>query len=111
MRRKLAAILLVTLAFLVAALWGIDLRVAAEALSQTRWPVALGGISLYFVLHLLRSARLWLLLGGVDGRGRRLRLVRLFSISAVGFLAINVIPLRLGEAVRPWLLHDREGVP
>jgi len=110
-RVKLAAIILVTLGCLVAVLWGLDVDAARDALARTRWPVALGGVSLYFVLHLLRSARLWLLLGGLDGRGQRLRLTRLFSISAVGFLAINVIPLRLGEAVRPWLLHDREGVP
>lgn len=111
MRLKILAILLVTAACLVAVLWDLDLGEARQALAATAWPVAAAGVSLYVVLHLLRTGRLWLLLGGVDGGGRRLRFWRVFSISAVGFLAINVVPLRLGEAVRPWLLHEREGVP
>lgn len=110
MRLKIALILLVTAACLVAVLWDLDLAEARMALEQTNWPVTMLGVSLYLVLHGLRTVRLWLLLGGEDGQGRRLRMSRVFSISAVGFLAINVIPLRLGEAVRPWLLHDREGV-
>ncbi len=28
----------------------------------------------------------------------------------MGFFAINLVPLRLGEMVRPWLLSEREGV-
>lgn len=111
MRFKLAAILLVTAACLAAVLWDLDVAEARQALAETRWPIALAGISLYLVLHLVRTARLWLLLGGEAGGGRRLRYWRLFSINSVGFLAINVVPLRLGEAVRPWLLHDREQVP
>lgn len=111
MRVKIAAILLLTALCLVGVLWDLDIAQARAALAETRWPVALLGTSMYLILHGLRSARLWLLLGGRDGAGRRLALRRVFLISAVGFLAINVIPLRLGEAVRPWLLSEREGVP
>lgn len=111
MRWKLAAVLLVTVACLAVVLRGLDLGEARHALAETSWPLVAAGVALYLPLHLFRTARLWLLLGGRDGAGRRLRLGRVMSITAVGFLAINVIPLRLGEAVRPWLLHDREGVP
>lgn len=111
MRWKLALVLLVTVACLGLALRGLDLGEARHALAETSWPRVALGISMYVPLHLLRTSRLWLLLGGQDGAGRRLRFVRVLSITAVGFLAINVIPLRLGEAVRPWLLHEREGVP
>ncbi|NOY27657.1 MAG: flippase-like domain-containing protein [Oligoflexia bacterium] len=111
MRWKLALVLLITIACLAVVLRGLDLDQAVVALRETRWPLVAGAVALYVPLHLMRSLRLWLLLGGQDGQGRRLRLIRVISITAVGFLAINVVPLRLGEAVRPWLLHDREGVP
>jgi len=111
MRWKLALILIITAASLAFVLRGLDLTQAAAALRATRWPLVVAAVSLYLPLHLMRSLRLWLLLGGTDGMGRRLRFLPVLSITSVGFLAINVIPLRLGEAVRPWLLHEREGVP
>ena len=34
-----------------------------------------------------------------------------FPINSIGFLAINVIPLRMGELVRPYLLAEKEEIP
>lgn len=110
MRWKLALVALLTLVFLAAVMHGLDLDLARQALAATSWPVVLAGTLLYIPLHLMRSGRLWLLLGGQNGAGQRLSYGRVVSINAIGFLAINVIPLRLGEAVRPWLLHEREGI-
>lgn len=41
--------------------------------------------------------------------GRRIRIGSLFSATMIGFMANNVLPLRLGEFVRPWALarHER----
>jgi len=41
---------------------------------------------------------------------RRLPLDSLFSATMIGFMANNVLPLRLGEFVRPWALARREGI-
>ncbi|HKQ57684.1 MAG TPA: lysylphosphatidylglycerol synthase transmembrane domain-containing protein [Candidatus Eisenbacteria bacterium] len=35
----------------------------------------------------------------------------LFSATMIGFMANNVLPLRLGEIVRPWALARRAGLP
>jgi hypothetical protein len=35
---------------------------------------------------------------------------RLWTITAVAYLAINLLPARLGEVVRPWLLSRRSSV-
>jgi uncharacterized membrane protein YbhN (UPF0104 family) len=59
----------------------------------------------YLAAHSLRAWRLGLLLD------EDLSYIRLFSINTVGFLAINVLPLRLGEMVRPYLLAERQGIP
>jgi hypothetical protein len=42
---------------------------------------------------------------------RRLGIGSLFSATMIGFMANNILPLRLGEFVRPWALSRREGIP
>ena len=41
---------------------------------------------------------------------RRIGMDSLFSATMIGFMANNVLPLRLGEFVRPWALARREGL-
>ena len=41
---------------------------------------------------------------------KRLGLGGLFSATMIGFMANNILPLRLGEFVRPWALSRREGI-
>jgi len=104
MRWKLAAVLLVTVLCLGWVLTLIDPTEASQALEMVEWWTFLPMFLMYLLAHTLRSWRLGLLLGEkVPFRG-------LFSINAIGFLAINVIPLRLGEAVRPYLLRENYGI-
>ncbi len=68
----------------------------------------LGGyLGCLFVIHWLRVLR-WrpLLLAFAPAP---LRVVN--RIGAVGFMAVFMLPLRLGELVRPWLTHDDTGIP
>ena len=105
MKLKIAVVLVITAVCLVAALWGLELDAALEALATARWSLLVPVMGLYLVAHVLRAWRLQLLVGsGVSYR-------RMFAINTVGFLAINVVPMRLGELVRPYLLAEREGVP
>jgi glycosyltransferase 2 family protein len=105
LRLKLGLVLLVTAVCLAAALWGIDPATVKSALSQTSWSFLVPMVVLYLGAHALRTVRLRILLG------TPVPFMRLYSIVSVGFLAINVVPLRLGEMVRPYLLMEREGVP
>ena len=104
-RVRIVLVLVVTALCLAAALWNIDLAVALQALRQAAWIMLLPMWGLYIIAHSLRVVRLGILLG------QPVPFRRLFSINSVGFLAINVIPLRMGELVRPWLLSEREGIP
>lgn len=105
MRLKIGIVLVITAACLVAVLWGLDLSEAMSALRSARWGFLLPMCALYLSAHLLRAWRMGLLLGVPVPFKRR------FIIVSIGFLAINVVPLRLGELVRPYLLAEREGVP
>ena len=59
----------------------------------------------YLGTHCIRTLRLWLLIG------YRGSYSSIFSINTIGFLAINVIPLRMGELIRPYLLVEKEEIP
>jgi uncharacterized membrane protein YbhN (UPF0104 family) len=104
MRWRLAAVLLVTVLCLCWVLSYIDLEEAGHALAAVEWWTFLPMFAMYLLAHTLRSWRLGLLLG------EKLPFRSLFSINAIGFLAINVVPLRLGEAVRPYLLQENHGI-
>lgn len=108
LRLKLAAVLLLTVAFLGLALGGVDVDHALEAVASFSVVVLLPMALCYLTAHALRAWRLQLLL---HGEGTAPPYSRVFSINTVGFLAINVMPLRLGEMVRPYLLWEREKVP
>ncbi|MFZ5478651.1 MAG: lysylphosphatidylglycerol synthase transmembrane domain-containing protein [Myxococcota bacterium] len=105
MRLKIAAVLAVTVLCLGWVLWGIDLAVVRVSLGEFRWERMIAVFAIYGAAHSLRVLRLRVLLD------RPLAFRGLFGILSIGYLAIHVVPLRLGEFVRPWLLAEKEGVP
>lgn len=104
-RLKLAAVLGVTVLCLGWVVWGIDADVFRDSLLAFRWSAFVPVTALYVFAHALRVVRLRAILGQPVPFGR------LLSILSVGYLAINVVPLRMGEFVRPYLLQEREGIP
>jgi uncharacterized membrane protein YbhN (UPF0104 family) len=105
MRWKIAATLVLTAACLGWVLHGIDPGSAGTQLRTMGWGWLVPVEALYLASHALRVWRFQLV------AGRTLRFTRLFSLTSVGYLAIHVVPFRMGELVRPWLLAEREGVP
>lgn len=103
---RIALVLLLTAACLAWVLWGLNPSHIVQALREVRWqwmvPMVLLQIT---VVHGLRTRRLQVLLDVP------VRFGALFSINAVGNLAINVVPFRLGELVRPYLLMEQQKVP
>jgi glycosyltransferase 2 family protein len=105
MRWRLALIIAVTFACMAAVLSGIEWDRAREALAGTAWWTFGPVLICYLIAHGFRTSRLGALLGGNVPFGS------LFAINSIGFLAINVVPLRLGEFVRPAMLVERHDVP
>lgn len=105
MRWKVLGLGLITFGSLLYALWGTDFAAAWVALAGFHVAM-LGPIAVvYAVILLSRTLRFWFLLDA------RIRYPDLLKVMAIGFLAINVVPLRMGEFVRPYLLDDGFGVP
>lgn len=82
----------------------LELKPSNEALSK----VGFGTFVVYFlvfsVMHVTRAARWWLLLAPVQ----RVALGTVVRVALVGYLAIALLPFRMGEAARPLLIR-REG--
>jgi len=98
-------VLLATAGCGLAALWGVDISRVQEHLADFRWTAVLGVVLLYSGNVLLRTLRFSLLVAAP------VRFKDMLSVNAVGFLAITVIPFRLGEVVRPYLLAERYETP
>ena len=79
----------------------IDLGATWTALGVVSWPVVGVYVVMLAVTHLLRSWRWAHLLRPI---GVTLPEVQLLAISSVGFLAIQALPVRLGEFVRPYFV-------
>ncbi len=86
-------------------LWDLDLDVARSALSGARVRWIVPTMAAYTLAHVVRGFRLRALVGVPVTQAR------LFSVNAIGYLAINVVPFRLGEMVRPYLLAREDGIP
>ncbi|HVV88012.1 MAG TPA: lysylphosphatidylglycerol synthase transmembrane domain-containing protein [Kofleriaceae bacterium] len=110
---KLAINLVISLGMLVLFLWLMwpshdAIRNLKDVLHDldlaTFVPYVLGFYLLLAFIHLCRSWRWHYLLAPL---GVRVSFSRLLAVSSVGFMAILVLPARLGEFVRPALIRRR----
>ena len=103
---KLALSLVVSAGFLYLAFRNVPFDELGRALSQIdgRWVIV--AIIVSFLMMIFRTWRWQLELLPLQ----HVPFGRLWVVTAVAYMAINVLPVRLGEVVRPWLLSRREPV-
>jgi uncharacterized protein (TIRG00374 family) len=104
---QIGAGIAVSLVCLWLAFRGLELAEVGRALASARYWLLAPALALYFAGVWVRAVR-WrrLLLPVAD-----LRSDRLFPIVVIGYMANDVLPARLGEVVRCYVLRRREGVP
>jgi uncharacterized protein (TIRG00374 family) len=90
---------------LALALWGVDFTALARHLSEVK-PLWILPMLVFYTLAMAARTRRYQLL-----MGRDVTYAASFSVVSVSFLAINVIPFRLGEFVRPYLFAEKHNVP
>jgi hypothetical protein len=106
LRRNVALSLAVSAAFLYLAFRNVSLADLGAALGRVRSAWLMPAVALSFLLMLLRAWRWQLELRPLT----HVPLRRLWVVTAVAYMAINLLPARLGEVVRPWLLSRRAPV-
>jgi uncharacterized protein (TIRG00374 family) len=82
---------------------GLDLTPSAADFVHVKWWTVVAYFALYAVVHYFRAVRWAHLLKPIAHVPTR----RLIAISFVGFLAIMLLPLRMGEVVRPVLIREK----
>lgn len=92
--------------FLYLAFRNVDLKDLKLAFSQAEYVYLIPVILLGLVGQWLRSYRWGLILEPV----KRLDQWTLFSLTSVGYMATLLLPMRLGEFARPYLLNKKYGL-
>ncbi len=77
-----------------------------DALADANYWYLVPALLLYQVSVLFRTARWQMLLRHM----RSISIARLYPVVVVGYMANNILPLRIGELVRSYHLGEREGV-
>lgn len=104
--RNLALSLLVSGGFLYLAFRDVSLDELGTALGQIDGSWLLVAVMVSLLIMVFRAWRWQLELRPLE----HIPIGRLWVITSVAYLAINLLPVRLGEIVRPWLLSRRSQV-
>ena len=97
---------LVTLGLLFLFLWKIDFEETGRALQNANYAYVIPAVLIYFVALWFRSLRWHYLLLHL----KVIPTTRLYPVVAIGYLANNILPIRLGELVRAHILGEKEAV-
>jgi uncharacterized protein (TIRG00374 family) len=98
--------LIIGLVFLYLAFSGQDFNEIGNSLGQANYWWLIPGLVSYFIGVGIRAVRWHYLLGPIQKVSTR----RLFPVVVIGYMANNVLPVRMGEVVRAYVLGRREGV-
>ncbi len=107
--RRHAGRFAVSLVLLVCVVWGLEhsglnLVPPAAAFAHVRWVIVPVYLLVVMTMTYFRAARWRYLLAGVAVKVPR---AKILSVSLVGFAAIMLLPLRLGEFVRPAMMREK----
>ena len=107
---RLAAGIVVSVAFLGLTLARVDLGGVGDALARTEPGWLLLALAVVAVDLWLRAVR-WRVLLGAVAAGRAPAFVRVAAYLTVGYLANSILPARLGDVARAYLAGAAFGVP
>jgi uncharacterized protein (TIRG00374 family) len=84
----------------------VDFQQLGASLSSVDYTYLAVAIAVFLTTFIIRTARWQVLLSPA----KQLPFGRLFSVVFIGYMANNVLPARLGEFVRAYVLSKKEGV-
>src|SRR5687768_6079765 len=99
--------IVISLVFLAWALSNESLDEVWEAMLRANYWSLLPALLFYFIGVVLRAVRWRILLKPVVPK---ISLTKTFEVVVIGYMANNILPARIGELVRAYVLSRREGV-
>lgn len=104
--RKMWIGVAISVVFLVLFLITVDLGRMVDALADAEYIYLAPAVALYLASLLFRTIRWQVLMRHM----RPVKVRRLYPVVVVGYMANNLLPMRLGEVVRSYHVGEREGV-
>ena len=98
--------IVVTVGFLFLFLWKVDFSETGRELQGANYAYFLPAVAIYFCSLAVRCLRWRFLLLYL----KPVSILRLYPVVAIGYMANNMLPLRLGELVRAHFLGEKEGL-
>lgn len=98
--------LLVAALFMYLAARNVSFADLSESFRRFDWRWLIPGVLISLLLQVFRAWRWQMELLPLE----RVPLGRLWVIASIAYMAINLLPVRIGEFVRPWLLSRRSTV-
>jgi uncharacterized protein (TIRG00374 family) len=98
--------LLISAVFLYLAFRKVDFTLLGESLKRAEYIWLIPAFILMLLSIVFRAMRWKYLLKPITDAG----FVHLFSASAIGLMANNLLPARLGEIARAWVIGEKEGI-
>jgi hypothetical protein len=105
--KRLVIGILFSAGFIYLSLRGVELEEAWSGLKGASCGFLLPVAAVFILTQIIRSIRWGVLLSPIKAINQR----ALFPITSVGFMAIIVAPMRLGEIVRHYLINVKQSVP
>jgi uncharacterized protein (TIRG00374 family) len=99
--------LLISIVFLVWAVYGLDLNAFWQSVKTANYIWLLPSVAVYFLAVWARAWRWHYLLRPIKSVSTQ----TMFPIVAIGYMGNNIYPYRAGEVLRALVLKRREGVP
>ena len=106
LNRKTLVGLTISLAFFLLVFWRIPFSEFRTALSEANYVWIIPSVIVYFLAFALRAWRWQHLLAHLGD----VSLARSYQVATIGYAANNVLPLRLGEFLRAFLLRRKPGL-
>ncbi len=105
--RKLVLGIVVSAIFIYFSFRGVELDKVLRGIENTNFIFLIPVIILHLISPLLKAVRWGIILSPIE----RIPLKKLFPIICVGQMAVVMIPVRVGELVRPYLVSSDSKVP
>jgi uncharacterized protein (TIRG00374 family) len=103
---NLVAGLVISAVFIYLALRGIQLADLADSFRQANYLYLVPALGLVLLAHYLRCYRWGIVMENLVRYDQK----TLFALGSIGFMAMGILPARLGEFARPYLVKQKSGV-
>ncbi len=105
--KKLFAGIIVSAVFIYFSMKGLEYQNIFSNLKSMNYIYFFPAAAIFLLIMLLRSIRWEIILSPIEKINQR----KLFPITCIGFMGIALMPLRIGEFVRPYLISTKSNMP